>query len=49
MIVHSGRSKPNFDDMPQHQPFLQYSAVEHALFDCKYSLVEVLDFACFDN
>lgn len=49
MVIHSGRSKPNSKDMPQHQPFLQYSAIEHALFDCKYTLVEVLDFACFDQ
>lgn len=48
MVIHSGRSKPNSDDMPQHQPFLQYSAIENALFDCKFTLVEVLDYACFE-
>lgn len=49
LIIHSGRSKPNTDDMPQNQPFLQYSAIENALFDCKYTLVEALDHACFEN
>lgn len=49
LIVHSGRSKPNEHDMPQHQPFLQYSAVENAILDCKYLLVELLDFACYEN
>lgn len=49
LIIHSGRSKPNPDDMPQNQPFLQYSAIENALFDCKYTLVEALDHACFEN
>lgn len=48
LIIHSGRSKPNEKDMPQHQPFVQYSAVENAIFDCKYTLVELLDFACFE-
>ena len=49
MSIHSGRSKPNEKDMPQHQPFLQYSAIENAFSDCKYTLVEVLDFACFEK
>ena len=43
--IHSGRSKPSFADMPQHQPFIQYAAIEHAVLDCKYSLIELLDFA----
>lgn len=47
--IHSGRSKPSFEDMPQHQPFMQYSAIEHALMDCKYSLVELLDFARYED
>lgn len=46
--IHSGRSKPSFYDMPQHQPFMQYSAIEHAIMDCKYSLVELLDFARYE-
>ena len=49
MIIHSGRSKPNEEDMPQHQPFVQYSAIENAVLDCKYTLVELLDFACFES
>ena len=47
--IHSGRSKPSFADMPQHQPFMQYSAIEHAVMDCKYSLVELLDFARYED
>ena len=47
--IHSGRSKPSFADMPQHQPFMQYSAIEHAIMDCKYSLVELLDFARYED
>jgi len=47
--IHSGRSKPSFADMPQHQPFMQYSAIEHAIMDCKYSLIELLDFARYEE
>ena len=47
--IHSGRSKPSFADMPQHQPFMQYAAIEHAILDCKYSLVELLDFARYEE
>lgn len=47
--IHSGRSKPSFADMPQHQPFMQYSAIEHAIMDCKYSLIELLDFARYED
>jgi len=46
--IHSGRSKPSFADMPQQQPFIQYAAIEHAVMDCKYSLVELLDFARYE-
>lgn len=49
LMVHSGRSKPSFVDMPQPQPFIQYSAIEHATLDCKYSLVELLDFARYEQ
>ena len=48
LLIHSGRSKPNNENMPQHQPFVQYSALENATLDCKYTLVELLDFACFE-
>jgi hypothetical protein len=41
-IIHSGRSRPNEKDMPQHQPFVQFAAVDHAVKDCKYTLVELL-------
>lgn len=47
--IHSGRSKPSFADMPQKQPFIQYAAIEHAVMDCKYSLVELLDFARYEK
>lgn len=49
LMVHSGRSKPSFVDMPQQQPFIQYSAIEHATLDCKYSLVELLDYARYEQ
>ena len=49
LAIHSGRSKPNTKDMPQHQPFIQYSALENAVYDCKYTLVELLDYACFET
>lgn len=42
LTIHSGRSKPNSDDMPQKQPFIQFSSLEHAVRDCKYSLTELL-------
>ena len=45
MTIHSGRGHITEKDMPNQQPFLQYSAIEHAVLDCKYSLVELLDFA----
>ena len=47
-IIHSGRSKPNIGDMPQKQPFLQFSALDHALRDCKYTLVELLNSAHYE-
>ena len=49
LIIHSGRSKPNESDMPQKLPFIQYAALEHAVMDCKYSLVELLDFARYES
>ena len=48
LSVHSGRSKPNKNDMPQLVPFIQYAAIEHATLDCKYSLVELLDNARYE-
>lgn len=47
-IIHSGRAKPTKDDMPQELPFIQYAAIEHAVQDCKYALVELLDYARYD-
>lgn len=46
--IHSGRSKPGESDMPQHLPFIQYAAIEHAVLDCKFSLVELLDYARYE-
>lgn len=48
MAIHSGRSKPGEKDMPQMLPFIQYASIEHAVFDCKLSLVELLDFARYE-
>jgi len=48
LIIHSGRSKPSRADLPQMQPFIQYAAIEHAVLDCKYSLVELLDYARYE-
>lgn len=47
-IIHSGRSKPNEKDMPQHQPFVQFAAVDHAVKDCKHTLVELLATAHYE-
>jgi len=47
LTIHSGRGHITRKDMPNNQPFLQYSAIEHAVLDCKYALVELLDFAKF--
>ena len=49
MIIHSGRSKPSAKDMPQQLPFIQYAALEHGVLDCKYSLVELLDYARYES
>lgn len=48
MAIHSGRSKPSFSDMPQQVPFIQYASIEHAVFDCKFSLVELLNYARYE-
>lgn len=48
MVIHSGRSKPGEKDMPQLLPFIQYASIEHTVFDCKLSLVELLDFARYE-
>lgn len=48
MCIHSGRSKPSEDDMPQRLPFIQYASIENAVSDCKYSMIELLDFARYE-
>jgi len=49
LIVHSGRSKPAENDMPQMLPFIQYASIEHAVFDCKYSLIDLLENARYEQ
>lgn len=48
-IIHSGRSKPSEKDMPQPQPFVQFAALDHAVKDCKYTLVELLATAHYEK
>lgn len=48
MTIHSGRSRPASIDMPQKQPFIQYASLEHAVMDCKYVLVELLERAYYE-
>lgn len=48
-IIHSGRAKPTKDDMPQKQPFIQYAAIENGVKDCKFSLIELLDYARYEK
>lgn len=48
-IIHSGRAKPTKDDMPQKQPFIQYAAIENGVKDCKFALVELLDYARYEK
>ncbi len=48
-VIHSGRSKPNVDDMPQKQPFIQFAALANALHDCKYTLTELLYSAHYES
>lgn len=49
MIIHSGRSKPAENDMPQMLPFIQYASIEHAVLDCKYSLIDLLENARYEQ
>lgn len=49
LIVHSGRSKPAESDMPQMLPFIQYASIEHAVLDCKYSLIDLLENARYEQ
>ncbi len=48
-FIHSGRAKPSSEDMPQKQPFVQYAALEHSVLDCKFALVELLDYAKYES
>lgn len=49
LFIHSGRSKPSPESMPQHVPFIQFSALDFAIHDSKYTLVELLDFAKYED
>jgi hypothetical protein len=40
LIIHSGRSLPPV--MPSDSSFIQFSSLESSLFDCKYTLTELL-------
>ena len=42
IVIHSGRSRPPESDLPKDFTFLQYSAISHAIKDCKHSLTELL-------
>lgn len=48
LFIHSGRSKPSKIDMPQKLPFIQYAAIENAVYDCKYTLVELMKSALYE-
>lgn len=48
LSIHSGRSKPEVSNMPQKLPFIQYSALSDALFDCKYTLINLLSYAKYE-
>ena len=49
LFIHSGRSKPTTADMPQQVPFIQYSALENATFDSKYTLIELFENARYED
>lgn len=49
LSIHSGRSKPSKSDMPQRVPFIQFAALEHAISDCKFTIVELLDNARYED
>lgn len=48
LTIHSGRSKPEEYNMPQKVPFIQYSALSSAIHDCKYTLINLLDYSKVD-
>ena len=49
LFIHSGRSKPTTADMSQQVPFIQYSALENATFDSKYTLIELFENARYED
>lgn len=49
LYIHSGRSKPSEFNMPQIVPFIQFSALDFAIHDSKYALVELLDYAKYEK
>lgn len=49
LTIHSGRGNVEKSKMPQHVPFIQYSALKAALNDCKYSLVSLFSYAKYES
>lgn len=48
LSIHSGRGKIENSKMPQHVPFIQFSALSTALQDCKYSLISLLSYSKYE-
>lgn len=42
LIVHSGRSKPSKEDLPDNVAFLQWASLSKAFYDCKQTLTDTL-------
>lgn len=42
LIVHSGRSKPSKEDLPDNVAFLQWASLSKAFYDCKQTLTDLL-------
>ncbi len=49
LVIHSGRSKPSLKDMPQQVPFVQFSGIDSSVSDSKTTLVELLNFARYED
>lgn len=49
LIIHSGRAKPSYADMPQQQAFIPFAAIEHCVNDCKYMLTELFYAARYET
>lgn len=49
LSIHSGRGHHSEEVMPQHVPFIEYSAMSKMVDDCKFTLVNLLDFAKYEK